>query len=108
MSLKLESNIDIDSTFQLLKEKFPDLKIRKSGKKTIIVPKGKVSAVLRFKKSCVKIYGDFNSKNPTYMMLMTIGVLSGLLGLFIIFPILWISLGSKMKALETEVFNSLQ
>ena len=107
-ALVLESNnLNLDETFELLKKKYPDLKIKKVNKTTIFVPKGKISAIIRFKKKKTSVHGDINARDPLNLILIILGIILGLIGVFIIFIILWIIYSRRINSFKTEVFEFL-
>ncbi len=107
MGLKVDSTLDIDSTLLLLQEKYPDLKIKKSGKRAIIILNGKIAAVVKFRKKGTTVHGDLNLNDAMNMTFFVLGVVFGIIGLLILFPVLWISLNKKIKSFKTEVYNVL-
>ncbi len=108
MSLLISSPRNIESDLILLKEKLPDFIIKKSGKKRIFIINNKVLSIIRYKKSQTTIHGDINLKNTTNLILVSIGILIGILGLIIILPILYLDLNKKIKKLKLQVFNAIQ
>jgi cytochrome c biogenesis protein CcdA len=97
-----------DDVFQQLASAFPDKKVTKLNKSTIMVSSGKVMAVARVKKDKIKINGDLNTKDPLNIAMIALGIILGLVGVFLIFGILYIIFAKKIKLIRDEVSTVLQ
>lgn len=97
-----------DDVFQQLSSAFPDKKVSKVNKSTIMVASGKVMAVARVKKDKIKINGDLNTKDPLNIAMIALGIILGLVGVFLIFGILYIIYAKKIKIIRDEVSSLLQ
>ncbi|MDD4150843.1 MAG: hypothetical protein PHE33_12530 [Bacteroidales bacterium] len=108
MTLKINnSGQNIEDILQKLKEQYPNLKIKKTNKTTIIIPKGKISSVVRIKKNQITVNGDINMRHTLNFLLLILGILIGIVGVIFIFPILWIVYAKRMKKFKNEVYNVL-
>lgn len=108
MTLTLKNNIDFDSAFEKLKDSFPELKIKTFKKKQIRLQKGKKAVVIKFGKKQTKVYGDLNLNDPINMVLVIIGVITGFIGLILLFSLEWLILSKKIKSFKQEVYNVLE
>jgi cytochrome c biogenesis protein CcdA len=97
-----------DDVLQQLASAFPDKKVSKLNKSTIMVSSGKVMAVARLKKDKIKINGDLNTKNPLNIAMIALGIILGLVGVFLIFGVLYIIFAKKIKLIRDEVSTVLQ
>ncbi len=108
MALILNSqNHTAEGILQVLSGAFPDLKPYISNKTTIIIPKKKISCVVRLRKNKIKIYGDLNTKHPLNMILIIFGILLGLFGVLLFAPILYLSYAKANSKFKREVFSAL-
>lgn len=98
----------IDSIQNQLSSAFSDKKLRIVNKSTILVPSGKVMAVVRLKKDRIKVNGDLNNKNPLIMIMIILGIILGFFGVILIAGVLYIIYARKIKELREEVVNVLQ
>lgn len=73
-----------------------------------MVSSGKVMAVARVKKDKIKINGDLNTKDPLNIAMIALGIILGLVGVFLIFGILYIIFAKKIKLIRDEVSTVLQ
>jgi len=108
MTLKINnSGQNIEDVFQKLKEHYPNLKIKKVNKKTIVIPKGKICSVVRIKKNQITVNGDINMRQTLNFLLLILGILTGIIGVIFIVAILWIAYAKTIKKFKNEVYNVL-
>jgi hypothetical protein len=108
MPLIISNNTkDLDSVFQILKEKYPDLKVTKENKTTLVVLKSKISTVIRVKDDKISIHGDINLKNALNLVLLFVGVLIGIVGVAFVFAIMRLVYLKQIKAFKSDVYNAL-
>jgi hypothetical protein len=108
MALIIKNNTkDLDSVFQILKEKYPDLKINKENKSTVVVLKSKITTVIRIKGDKLSIYGDINLKNALNLAFIIIGILVGIVGVIFVFAILRLVYNKQIKAFKSDVYITL-
>ncbi len=108
MALKITNeNQNIDDVLQELQEHYPNLKIKRANKSTIVIPNGKISSVVRIKNEYITVHGDINLRHTLNLFLLIIGILTGIIGVIIIFPILWIVYAKQIKKFKNEVYNVL-
>jgi hypothetical protein len=104
----LRGNQSIDELSTILQAKYPDLKLNKANKTTLIIQNGKIMAVVRVKKDKITVSGDLNTKNFLIMGLMVMGILCGLVGVLLIFAILYIIYAARIKHFKNEVFEAIK
>ncbi|MDD2635836.1 MAG: hypothetical protein PHW82_10090 [Bacteroidales bacterium] len=108
MALKIINNSqNIDDVFQKLKEHYPNLKIKKANKSTVVIANKKIATVVRLKNKYITVHGDINVRHAVNLILLIIGILLGIFGVIIIFPILWMVYAKQMKKFKNEVYNVL-
>ncbi len=108
MALKIKSgNITAESVQQSLTAAFPDLQVKTPNKSTVVVIKSKIMCVVRIRKNGLKIQGDLNTKDPVNIALIALGVILGVIGVFLIFGILYLIRLKAIKELRNKVYSVL-
>lgn len=107
MALILSSNTGFDNALEKLNANFPDLKVKTFKKKQIRIHKGKKAVVIKFGKKHTKVYGDLNLNDPLNMVLVILGVISGFLGLILLFSLEWLILSKQIKSLNKRFIMCL-
>lgn len=102
------SKFDAKSLFDLLTNLFPDCKIKILNKSTLLVTKGKIMSVVRIKKDRLTIHGDLNTKDPLVMILLVLGIISGLVGVILFASILYIIYAKAIKLHKNKVYSLLK
>ncbi len=106
MKLQYEApNKTIDDLLEEATCLFPDKKVKKLNRSTIVIPNGKVLAILRLKKGKVKVAADLNSKDIMIMALIIVGILAGIIGVLVIFAILYPIYIKQIKTFKQEVYD---
>lgn len=106
MKLKYDApNQTIEGLLEKTTAIFPDKQVKKLNKSTIIIPNGKVHAILRLKKGIVSVGADLNTKDNTIMALTFVGILTGVIGVLVIFAILYPIYMKQIKAFKQEVYD---
>lgn len=76
-------------------------------KKYIYINKNKVTVIICLKKNKLKLYSTINYKNKLNMLLVFLGILFGILGVFIIIPCLYVFNINSMKLLKQQVIQAI-
>lgn len=106
MKLRYDApNKTIDELLEEVTALFPDKKVKKLNKSTIVIPNGKVQAILRLKKGVVSVGADLNTRDNTIMALTFVGILAGVIGVFVIFAILYPIYMKQIKAFKQEAYD---
>ncbi len=105
--IQLPQKADKKALSEQITEILKDYKPRLSGSKTILITRKAALTVVRINKKNVKVSGDLNYKYSYISVWLLIGILLGLVGVFIILIILYIKYNKPRKKLSGEVFNLL-
>ncbi|MBN2778914.1 MAG: hypothetical protein JXR36_14850 [Bacteroidales bacterium] len=98
---------DLVSVYQILQDKYPNLKVINENKSTVVVLNKTISAVVRFKSDKLYIYGDINLKNALNLVLLIVGVLIGIVGVAFVFAIMQLVYMKQIKAFKSDVYKAL-
>ncbi|MDR2009201.1 MAG: hypothetical protein LBQ22_01810 [Bacteroidales bacterium] len=107
MSLKFNTQKSLDEISNELKLYYPDLEIKKKNKSTLYIRNGKIIGIIRLKRNIVSIHGDLNFKNPLIVFLIILGVLLTIVGVLIIFAILYAIYGKNIKSFKEEIYKNI-
>jgi uncharacterized membrane protein len=108
MGLTIQTqNPDIANIQTTLAGALHDTQVKVLNRKTIMVSQGKVMTIVRLSKNRIKIQGDLNTKDPVNLILIVLGIILGLIGVFFIFGILYIIYFKSMKRLRHQVYSTL-
>jgi hypothetical protein len=107
MSLKFDTQKSLSEIYDELKIYYPDLEIKKKNRSTLYVRNGKIIGIIRLKKNTVNIHGDLNFKNPLVIFLLTLGILLTIIGVIIIFAILYAVYGKQITSFKEEIYKNI-
>jgi len=99
---------DAQSLSDFLTNSFPECTVKIQNRSTIIVAKGKIMSVIRIRKDKLTVHGDLNTKNPLIFILVILGILSGVVGVLVVFLILYIIFGKSIKTHKNKVYSLLK
>jgi len=99
---------DAQSLSDLLNNYFPEYKIKIQNKTTLLAVKGKIMTVVRIRQNKLTVHGDLYTKDPVILVLVILGILSGVIGVFIILGILYIIFAKAIKSQKNKVYSLLK
>ncbi len=108
MSTIFNSNIDFNTTQLLLKTNYPNCKVLTKNEHIIKIIKGKIAVIIKFYKNKVKIHGDMYLKTSTQILFLFIILLTGFIGVIVLYILKWIFLSRKIKHFKKEIFNVIE
>jgi len=107
MPLTFNSERNIDEMLSKLNSAFPDFRIKKKTNRTIYIRNGRLLSVVKVnsKTKLVSVYGDLNMADPVIILWIFIGLLLTIVGLIIIFTILYLINNNRIKEFRQEIYD---
>jgi beta-lactamase regulating signal transducer with metallopeptidase domain len=99
--------MSVEQLMHKLNETFPQHTVKKINKTTLAILNGKVQAVVKLKKNKVRVSADLNTRDAIIMILLVLGILLGVIGVLVIFAILYPIYMKKIKAFKQEVYDAI-
>lgn len=106
--VKTNTTPDTIDVFNSLKELGSEYKLKKAGKKKIILKKEKLMILVQIKNNSIKIASSLNYKNKTIILFIIIGILLGVIAIVFVLAILHLSYNKKRLGLHSKVYEHLK
>ncbi len=110
MQLKLQNSVDAEKVKDYLEGEMPNCTVKTLwiSKKTVVVQQGTKMIRVVVKDGVAKIKGEVNTQNPGVAIGMVLGVFAGLIGMLIVWGIVWLVKKKDIKELQAVVYEKLE
>lgn len=106
-TLLLKENLQIKTISESFSQHFPKWKVTQKSKNKIIITKGVALLLVKVKGNKVKIGSDLNIRHSKIIIPLIIGILLGVLPVFIVITLLYIIYRKKRKTLKKQVLEHI-